>query len=944
MTKAAARSKQRGKLNIESREQGERAQIQGTAPLRLRLRSFIGPRREARLNALLLALGLVLLASGTLPFSSHVGGLGAYLPLHTAMEMFTIVVAALVFTVGWNSYSRERARNMVLLSCVFLAVALLDLAHALSFPGMPDFVTPSDPEKAIHFWLAARLCAALGLLAAALLPWRPFASERTRHALLVAALGATALAYWIGLNYAHLLPRTFVPETGLTGFKIGVEYALGLAYLAAAILFYARMRSPQHALLHYLFAASVVSVYSELFMTVFADVADIYNLFGHIYKVIAYYLIYRAVVVFGVDEPYQRLHAARTELLESNQRLQDLAELSSDWFWEQDAEFRFTFTTVGAASKAGLDPAAHIGKTRWELPHQDISAETWRQHRALLDAHQPFCEFMIKRRGADGSIEYLSISGTPLFDASGAFQGYRGVGKNISERKRTELELRKLSLALEHGPLSVLITDRAARIEYVNSQFSEQTGYSAEESIGRAPSMLKSGVTPAETYRDLWATITSGQVWHGELLNRAKNGNLFWEKTSIAPLKDERGEITHYVAVKEDVTEQKKAEKAGRASEEKFSKAFHASPDSIVISRLETGELVEVNEGFERISGYSRDEAIGHTAIELGLWTQADQRAALIARLVSGGEVRNIETTLRRKGGGERLVVISLETIDLAGEKCLLTIGCDVTERQRAEDALRASEEQLRELNAELEQRVIERTQQLETANRELHAFSYSVSHDLRAPLRGIEGFSRLLETEHADKLDAGAQEYVQRIRRASLRLGELIDDLLKLAHVTRGGVRRERVDLSRMAKDILAELCATAPERKVETAVEEGIVVEGDSRLLRVALENLLGNAWKFTSRNTLTSIRFGQAVRQGVTEIYVRDNGAGFDPKYAGKLFGAFQRLHTEQEFSGTGIGLATVQRVVHAHGGQIRAEAQPGAGATFYFTVAAPGGDGT
>jgi PAS domain S-box-containing protein len=811
MTKAAAGSKQGGKLTLES--QGEDSQIQGTTPLRLTLRSFLGPRREARLNALLLALGLVLFAAGAFPLPQYVSGLATYLPLHTAMEMFTIVVAALVFAVGWNSYSRERARNVVLLSCVFLGVALLDLAHTLSFPGMPDFVTPGDPEKAIHFWLAARLCAALGLLAAALLPWRPFESERTRFRLLTAVLGATALAYWIGLNYPQLLPRTFVPGTGLTGFKIGAEYALGATYLAAAILFYARMRSPRHAFLHYLFAASVVSVYSELFMTVFADITDIHNLFGHAYKVIAYYLIYRAVLIFGVDEPYQRLHAAQTELLESNQRLQDLTKLSSDWLWEQDAELRFTPTTIDMASKIFLDPGGHIGKKRWELPHEDISAEAWRQHQALLDAHQSFYEFVIPRRNTAGGVEYLSISGMPKFDASGAFQGYRGVGKNISERKRSELELRKLSLALEHSPFSVLITDRAGRIEYVNPHFNEQTGYSAEESIGQTPSLLKSGRMPPETYRDLWATISSGQVWHGELLNRAKNGNLIWEKTSITPLKNERGEIIHYVAVKEDITEHK-----------------------------------------------------------------------------------------------------------------------------RAAEALRASEERLRELNAELEQRVVERTQQLEAANRELEVFSYSVSHDLRAPLRAIEGFSRLLLTEHADKLDAGGQDYLQRIRRASLRLGELIDDLLKLAHVTRGGVRRERVDLSRMAEDILADLCATAPERKIETAVEEGIVVEGDSRLLRVALENLLGNAWKFTSRTTLASIRFGQTPAQGVTEIYVRDNGVGFDPKYAGRLFGAFQRLHTEQEFSGTGIGLATVQRVVQAHGGQIRAEAQPGAGATFYFTVGA------
>lgn len=246
-------------------------------------------------------------------------------------------------------------------------------------------------------------------------------------------------------------------------------------------------------------------------------------------------------------------------------------------------------------------------------------------------------------------------------------------------------------------------------------------------------------------------------------------------------------------------------------------------------------------------------------------------------------------------------------------------------------------EQALHAFNAELEPRVIDSTLQLEATARELDAFGASLSHDLRAPLRSIEGFSRLLlQPPYAEQLDPIGQDYLQRIHRASLRLAQMMDELLQLVRLARGGVKSERVDLSRMAQDILAGLQAAAPARRAETAIEPDIAVTGDSRLLRLALENLLGNAWKFTCRNEVADIFFGRVTDDGVPAICVRDNGAGFEQKYADKLFRAFQRLHGEAEFEGTGIGLAKVQRVMHAHGGRVWARAGHGAGATFYFTL--------
>jgi len=242
---------------------------------------------------------------------------------------------------------------------------------------------------------------------------------------------------------------------------------------------------------------------------------------------------------------------------------------------------------------------------------------------------------------------------------------------------------------------------------------------------------------------------------------------------------------------------------------------------------------------------------------------------------------------------------------------------------------------QAQQLNAELERRVAERTAQLESTNKELEAFSYSVSHDLRAPLRALDGFSQALQADYAPVLDQEGQDFLQRIRAGSQRMGQLIDDLLRLSQLTRAEMHYKSVDLSELAQKIIGDLRESQPERSVEIVIQSSLVVMGDERLLRAMLQNLLGNAWKFTSKTTHARIEFSMTSPNGTPIYFVRDNGAGFDMAYSDKLFGAFQRLHRSNEFEGTGIGLATVQRIIHRHGGRIWAEGKVNQGATFYFS---------
>lgn len=315
-----------------------------------------------------------------------------------------------------------------------------------------------------------------------------------------------------------------------------------------------------------------------------------------------------------------------------------------------------------------------------------------------------------------------------------------------------------------------------------------------------------------------------------------------------------------------------------------------------------TEQLEDPRETIRELQRELEETNSGLVALTLELEQRVDERTA---------ELRQAHEELRRTNS----------------ELLQLTLELEERVAQRTEE--------VRRLNEELEARVRQRTAELEAANRELEAFAYSVSHDLRAPLRAIDGFSQAVLEDYAQKLDESGRSYLRRLRGASQRMARLIDDILTLSRVTRRELQRERVNLSTLVWEIAAELQRSEPAREVEFVVAPEAMVEGDRALLRQVLENLLRNAYKFTSKHPRARIEFGVQSENGEKAYFVRDDGAGFNSKYSDKLFGPFQRLHSVQEFEGTGIGLATVQRIIQRHGGRVWAEGAVEQGATFYFS---------
>ncbi|HEY2955361.1 MAG TPA: PAS domain S-box protein [Candidatus Eisenbacteria bacterium] len=378
-------------------------------------------------------------------------------------------------------------------------------------------------------------------------------------------------------------------------------------------------------------------------------------------------------------------------------------------------------------------------------------------------------------------------------------------------------------------------------------------------------------------------------------------------------------------------------ETALRTAAARLRSTLDSALDGIVTMDHE-GNVAEFNPAAEKMFHRTREEAVGAKLADLIIPAalRESHRSGLAHYLETGkAEVldRRLELTAVRRDGSEFPVEVAITRVTQEGPPLFTGFIRDITERLRAE-------REIRQLNEDLERRVVARTAELEASNRELEAFSYSVSHDLRAPLRAIDGFSKALLDDCSERLDDDGKRHLDRVRSATRQMAQLIDDMLKLAHLSRTEMTPQRVDLSALGRDIAASLQQAQPDRAVRFEIAPGLVTEGDPHLLRIAFDNLLRNAWKFTSRRPSAHIEVGADPSNGERVYFVRDDGAGFDMAHAQLLFTPFQRLHRQSEFEGTGIGLATVQRIIQRHGGRLWAKGAVDHGATFYFTLSEGG----
>jgi PAS domain S-box-containing protein len=685
---------------------------------------------------------------------------------------------------------------------------------------------------------------------------------------------------------------------------------------------------------------------------------------------------------------------AEDALNESREKLRSLYELSPVGIALTDMEGRYVDFNPAFEKICGYTAEELKSLDYWTLTPKKYEADEAAQLQ-LLESTGRYGPYEKEYRRKDGSLVPLRLNGVLITGRDGR-QYIWSIIEDITESRRAEMALKESAehtmYLLENMQTAVVVHEMDGSVSYMNAAarqfFGLEDGVRHISDLAARFFREDGSIMPYDEYPEV-RVLNTGEAFYNRVMGIASEGaqEARWVLINAFPNLSQDGKVMEVIVSFIDITDRMNMEVALKQSTAELAKLNQLY---LVLSRVNavSARAASREELFYNICNILVESG-GFEMVWIGLLDEAGELVPLVyagreegyvdilkktglmaldgpaALMMKTGKIQvcqDIENDPRmlpwrdealKRGylssagfplylGDTRIGIINAYAGEMGffSEDILNLLGEIYESASFAIEYLdqlkkrEEAEEMLRQLNADLESQVRSRTSQLEAANAELESFSYSVSHDLRAPLRSIDGFSDIISHKYGEMLDDTGRDYLGRVRRASRRMGELIEDLLELSRVGRTEIRKEEVDLSEIVREIISELDSN--ERSINWSVPKNMPVMADARLMKIALENLIGNAWKFTQSKEHARIEFGMHEMEGEKIYFVRDNGVGFDMKYASKLFGAFQRLHKVDEFEGTGIGLATVQRIIHRHGGRIWGEGKVGAGATFYFSL--------
>ncbi len=946
----------------------------------------------------------------------YLSSLHSYLLFHSLIEIVTIAIAFTLFILTWNARRYLANGYLRLLGIGYGFIALIDLLHTLAYKGMSIF-PGYGANLPTQLWIAARYLQAITLITAPLL----VENKLSNRAIL--GLYATADSVLLWMVYSGNFADCFVEGQGLTAFKIGSEYLITAVLLLSLYLLY-RKREYFERRVFYLAALSIAfTAVSEMSFTAYVSVYGFANLLGHFAKLAAFYLIYRAVLVTGIQEPFELifrdLKQAEASLLKSQETLEEKVRERTAELHASEQRYRSLIEKVQAAivlhdgqgrvlngnpmaqELLGLSEDQLLGRSLidpdWHFLREDGSVLPVAEYPVslVLSTRRPLRGYLIGISHPErGGVTWVLVNADPEYDDAGEMVRIIVSFVDISERKRNEEALHRLNRELravrDCNQVLVRAEDEQSLLNDICRIVCDEAGYRMAW-VGYPENDDAKSVRPVA-----WAGTETGYLQHAQLTwadteqGRGPAGTAIrtgtsaciedfssdpkatpWRDTALQrgyrssialPLKDESantfgvlniystqanaftaderrlleelaGDLGFGLTVLRARVGRKQAELALSLREREYRTLVQNIPDLIV--RYDTDlRRTYVNPAWESASGLSVGDVVDVPMADMPKGTNPvdDEYVAKLRRVLETGTHQAIEFNwVNARGVTLYLQYLLVPEFDRNGRVAsVLAVGHDITKRRQAE-------EEIHRLNQELEQRVVERTAQLEVANKELEAFAYSVSHDLRAPLRHIDGFVSLLKKKSAAGADEQSRHYMDTISAAARRMGTLIDDLLSFSRMGRAEMTRTEIELGELVQEVIKEFEPETKGRAVDWRVEALPVINGDRAMLRMVLMNLISNALKFTQPRERAQIEVGCLPEQATeTVVFVRDNGVGFDMQYAGKLFGVFQRLHGVEEFEGTGIGLANVRRVISRHGGRTWAEGKVDGGATFYFTL--------